>query len=291
MKKSLGLLLLLPLWSCADPLKEAQTLEEPRVLGVRVATADDQARPRPGESAAFEVLLAGPGGTLDARLRYRFCQAESSTRGVPFCAAPAFAESTVDLDGTAIPLAIPEDLASGAALALLAVACPTSEPQLSENPLDWGCAGGEPALRFSFDAETGGANFRNQNPNLSDLSVSLDGTDIPLDELRTPASCDADAPVVTASTSHRVAIALGANAREREANDASADGTLEPLQLSHFSTGGSFERQYSFVEDEQQTEATLTWRAPAAGAAVKQYLVVRDGRGGVSWASWSLCTR
>lgn len=289
MRHSFGLVLLLPLWSCADALKDAQTLEEPRVLGVRVATADDQADPPPGEDAAFEVLLAGPSGTLDARLAYRLCQAESSTRGVPFCAGPALAEGAALLDGASIPLAIPGDLASGAPLALLAVACLASEPRLSEEPLDWGCAGDEPALRFSFDARAGGADFSNRNPDLSGLTVSLDGADIPLDELRAPASCDGDAPKVGASTAHRVAISLGANAREP--GDASTGDSLEALQLSHFSTGGSFERQFSFVEGQQEAEATLKWSAPTAGVAVKQYLVVRDGRGGVSWASWSVCTR
>lgn len=291
MTRSVGLLVLLPLWSCADPLKEAQTLEEPRVLGVRLATAGDQASPQPGESAAFEVLLAGPTGTLDARLAYQVCQAQSSTRGVPFCASPAFAEDTVDLDGTAIPITVPSDLASGAPLVLLAVACRTSQPQLSEFALDWGCAGGEPALRFSFDARVGSSNFSNQNPDLSDLSISLDGADMPLDELRAAASCDGTAPLVAASAAHRVTITLGANARERAADDDSSEGALEALQLSHFSTGGSFERQFSFIEGELEPEITLTWRAPPAGAAVKQYLVVRDGRGGVSWASWNLCTR
>lgn len=289
MRRSFGLVLLLPLWSCADALKDAQTLEEPRVLGVRLATADDQASPPPGQDAAFEVLLAGPGGTLDARLAYQLCRAESSTRGVPFCAGPALAEGTVPLDGTSIPLAIPGDLASGAPLALLAVACLTSEPRLNKEPLDWRCAGDEPALRFSFDARAGGSDFSNRNPDLAELTVSLDGSDVALDELRAPASCDGDAPTIGANAIHRVAISLGASAREP--NDGSSDTALEALQLSHFSTGGSFERQFSFVDADQPAEAALTWRAPAAGVPVKQYLVVRDGRGGVSWTSWSVCTR
>jgi len=110
-----------------------------------------------------------------------------------------------------------------------------------------------------------------------------------LDEPRAAASCDAGAPELAASSVHRVDIALGADAREPQNGSAAAPG--ESLQLSHFSTSGAFERQYSFVEGDQQPEATLTWRAPAAGTAVKQYLVVRDGRGGVSWASWSFCAR
>lgn len=288
MKKSLGLLLLLPLWSCADPLKEAQTLEEPRVLGVRVATATEQASPQAGESAAFEVLLAGPEGTLDARLAYQWCAAESSTRGVPFCAAPAFSEATVDLNGAAIPVALPSDLAGGAQLALLAVACLTSEPQLTGAPLAWSCAGPDRPLRFSFDLRLSDASFTNQNPDLSALTVSVDGQDLPLDELRARASCDAAAPVLAAGTVHQLTVALGANAREPLDFEQAAG---EPLQLSHFSTGGSFERQYSFIEGAQQSQATLSWRAPAADTAVKQYLVVRDGRGGVTWASWSFCTR
>jgi hypothetical protein len=281
MKMSLGLWLLLPLWSCADPLKEAQTLEQPRVLGVRIVTQSGRASPQPGEDAELEVLLAGPDGTLDAQMAYRFCTAQGSTRGVPFCAAPAFAEDTVTLNGSAIPIAIPRDVEGGAQLVLLAVACLTSEPRLSESPLSWSCAGRELPLRFSFDARASGATFANNNPELPTLKVTSNGVALPVDELRHSASCDADAPTLAAGAVHRLEIALGADAREPG----------ESLQLSHFSTSGSFERQYSFVEGEQEPEATLTWRAPEAGVAVKQYVVVRDDRGGVSWASWSFCTR
>src|SRR5688572_1523868 len=123
MKNSIALLALFALSGCEDPLKDGQLLEEPRALGVRLATVNDQASPAPGENAAFEVLLAGPDGSLDARMSYQFCEAAGSTRGVPFCAAPAFAEDTVDLDGSAIPVVIPTELTSDAQLALLAVVC------------------------------------------------------------------------------------------------------------------------------------------------------------------------
>ena len=147
--------------------------------------------------------------------------------------------------------------------------------------MDSDCTGGAEALRFSFDAWTTAADFVNQNPDLSELRVVVDGTAIPLDELDAPPSCDSDAPEVAAEVSHHVELVLGAGAREPG----------ESLQLSHFSTSGLFERHYSFVEPDEAPETSLEWDAPSAGTAVKQYLVLRDGRGGVSFASFSVCAR
>jgi hypothetical protein len=269
------------LLACQEPLKDAQRIEEPRVLGVRVATVSDRASLDPGQSAELLVLLAGPDGPLNARLAYQICEAADSGHGVPFCAANVLAEGTVDVDGEPLALEVPASTPEGAHLALLGVACPEGEPMLREDPLDSGCTDGATALRWSFDAWTSAADFTNRNPDLSELSVVIDGTSIPLDALEDTPSCDADVPEVSADVTHEMEIALGAEAREPG----------ESLQLSNFSTSGLFERQYSFVEPEEAPEASVEWRAPGAGTATKQYLVLRDGRGGVSFASFSVCAR
>lgn len=287
MKRRLVVCAVLGVSACADPLKPAQLLEEPRVLGVRVAGADGQTSLNPGQSATFEVLLAGPQPSLEARLAYQWCRAAGSTRGVPFCEAAPFAQDTTDLDQSAISFPLPSDLDAGAHLALLGVACLASEPELADSPLDWRCADQQTPLRFSFDARASDEHSTNENPDLSGLTLAIDGSDVPLDSPDAPGGCDAGSPVLAAGASHRVELRLGARAREL----GDATSASESLQLSHFTTSGAFERQYSFVEGDQPCEATLSWRAPAGETDVKQYLVVRDSRGGVSWVSWSLCTR
>lgn len=279
---------LLILAGCEDPLKNAQSIEEPRVLGVRVATVDDQASIAGGEDALFEVLLADSEGTLDARVAYTLCEAADAARGVPVCEGEVLAEASAPLNAEPIAVALPDTLSSTASLALLGVACLRGEPRLPKDPLKWDCPGAEPPLRFSFDVRPSSTRFTNQNPDLSALQVAVGGVDVPLDDLRAAPSCAAEAPEVQRNEVHEVEIALGRGARET-GND--VEGLGEALQVSHFSTEGMFERQYSFVAIEAAPRVTLEWEAPAGREAVKQYLVVRDGRGGVAWASWSFCAR
>lgn len=269
-----GLLLLA---GCEDPLKTAQVLEEPRILGVRLAGPDDRATLEPGQTATLEVLLAGPEGRVGARLAYRLCEAAASERGVPYCEAEPFAEATVDLDGTPLAIDVPVELEPAARLALLGIACLEGEPQLAADPLDWSCDGGDAGLRFSFDAESSSNKAGNLNPDLSELTLSLSG--IALSPATAPAACERGTAVLLADATHDVRITLGEGAREAQ----------EALQLSHFSSRGRFERQYSFVAADQAPEVKLTWQAPAAGTALQQYLVVRDGRGGASWLAFNVC--
>jgi len=273
--------LLLPLAACEAPLKAAQLLEEARILGVRIVSEDGQASLERGQSALLDVLVAGPAGTLDAQLAYELCVAAESQRGVPFCEAGAFAKGTAALSGAPLAVEIPATTPPGAALALLGVACLSGEPQLGDGPLDWSCSGGEAPLRLSFDAQLSTTEFSNLSPDLSQLELTVEDVMIPLDDVRAPATCEDDAAAVAASTTHRVEMNLGAGAR---------DEASETLQVSLFSTSGVFEHHYRFVEPGQSPSVSLDWKAAGPGP-VKQYVVVRDGRGGVSWASFSFCAR
>jgi hypothetical protein len=266
---------------CQDPLKEAQRIESPRVLAVRLSAEDDQATLEAGSRARAELLVAGPEGPLLTRAAYQLCVAVDSNRGVPSCDGEPFATGIADLDGTPVALDVPPALVAGSRLALLGVACPEGEPNLGEEPLAWSCGSAEPALRFSFDGWVAGPERRNRNPDLSGLSVSVDGDPVPLEAPETPSSCVDAVTAVSASSPHTMAFVLGNEAREDE----------ESLQLSHFSTRGAYERHYSFAEASGDAAAELVWNAPPVGEAAKHYLVVRDGRGGVSWVSFSVCAR
>lgn len=269
---------LLLLLGCEDPLKDAQVLEEPRILGVRLAAAGDQSSLEPGQDASLEVLLAGPEGLLAARLAYQLCEAAESERGVPYCAGAVLAEATVALDGSPIALMVPADIAPDARLAVLGTACLAAEPRLAADPLDWSCSDGQPGLRFSFDARVSSPDSVNLNPDLSRVSLSISGVAVPPGTGQA-ATCDGDNSIVAADAVHQVAFELGEGAREAG----------ESLQISHFSSRGRFERHYSFVAPEQQPEVRLSWSAPSASTTLQQYLVARDGRGGVSWLSFNLC--
>ena len=268
--------------ACEDPLKQAQVLEEPRVLGVRVATSDDHSSLLPGEPALLEVLAAGPDGAVSARLAYRLCEAADSVRGVPYCAAAPFAEAKDDLDGSPIEAVLPEWLEPDARLALLGAVCLTGEPELGDDSTASSCADGTEPLRFSFDARMTGDDFANLNPDLSALEVLVDGVMVPLYTPDAQPACDETTSRIDANTAHDIVFALG---------DAARDDVNESLQLSHVATAGEYARTFSFVEPSKPLHASVEWQSPAVDTPVRHYVVVRDGRGGVSWATFSLCVR
>lgn len=275
--------------ACEDPLKEAQRLEEPRVIGVRVVSASGAASLTPGEGATAEVLAAGPRGPLDAALAFRFCEAAASDRGVPYCATGALTEGVTGTLDAAISLEVPPSVRLGARLAFLGVACVEGEPELAEDPLDWRCRGAAGAMRTSFDAWIRTERFSHDNPDLSGLALRLAGAPLALQAPSMAPTCTEAANEVATGATHALEVHLGE--RAREPGDGSDAHPPESLQLSHFSSAGSFERPYSFIPYDAPPEVSIDWRAPAAGTPVKLYLVVRDGRGGVSWVSASVCAR
>lgn len=280
MKNRAILLIFGLLLGCEDPLKPAQRIDDPRVLAARVSGADGSANLAPGEVAQAEVLLAGPEGPLMARLAYRVCAAASSQRGVPYCADEPFADGKAASSAEALPFKVPATLASGVRLALLGAVCLDGEPELGDAPLDWSCSSGAQPLGFSFDAYTL-SSAPQANPDLTTLTVEVAHNRVDLSPASSAATCETAAADVAVGEQHVVQIELGEAAREAN----------ETLQISHFSTRGDFERHFSFVEPGQEPRFSLTWTAPSEAGPVKQYLVVRDGRGGVSWVTWNVCVR
>lgn len=265
--------------ACEDALEPAQRIDQPRMLGVRVSTERGEASLVAGEAASLEFLLAGPDGPQPARIAYRFCEAASSERGVPYCEQEPWAEGVADVADGPVALDVPAALGPGVRLALLGVACVEGEPTLAETALDYGCSGETDPLRFSFDAWTL-EDAPQLNPDLTGLVVTLADQSVELSGADVTATCDEVVPVLAAARSHTLTIELGASAI-----------TTNELQISLFSTRGKLERQFSFVAVEQEPRVVLTWQAPPEAGPVKQYLVARDGVGGVSWATWNVCVR
>ncbi len=264
---------------CDDALEPAQRIDEPRVLGVRLSTERGEASLVPGEPALAELLLAGPDGPQAARIAYRFCEAASSQRGVPYCVSDAFAEGVTDVSAGPLVFDVPTTLEPGARLALLGVGCPDGEPTLADTPLDDRCSSAAKPLSFSFDAWTQ-RDVPRLNPDLAGLTVTLAGDIFATSPAHTAPACDDATPSLEAGQKHLLELDLGP-----------ASASTNELQISHFSTRGKLERQFSFLAEKQAPRVTLTWHTPREAGPVKQYLVVRDGSGGVSWATWNVCVR
>lgn len=265
---------------CGEPLKEAQRIEDPRVLGVRIEGESGSSQVAPGEQVELSLLLAGPAGPVDAEVAFRVCVGAESERGVPACGGPPFLEGTALLSDFPVSAELPDDVALGARIVVLGVACAGSEPTLSANPLDWGCSDVDAPLRFSFETSVASGSERNQNPDLTQVTVEMSGTSLPLDDPSAAPSCDPNVAAVNANETHELRVELGQSAVEAD----------EALQVSLFSTEGHLQRQFTFL-DPDQPSFSIEFEAGAAEKAAKQYLVIRDSAEGVSWASWSFCQR
>jgi hypothetical protein len=264
---------------CGDPLSDPARLEESRILGVRMQVDDGSATLRPGAAAEFQVLIAGQDGTPAARFEYQLCVAAESDRGVPQCEEEPFVEAIVDLGDTPIGFTVPEDVEVGARVVLLGVVCLESEPVLRGEPLGWACTGREAPLRLSFDSRVADDEDANSHPDLSEIEVRVDGDRVVIDSATFDEPCAEAATRVRRSSGHALEISLGSGARERG----------EALQISHFASRGSLERQFSFVPPGDTPTVALNWDEEDAAAEVRLALVVRDGVGGVSWVNTGFC--
>lgn len=269
----------LGMMACGDPLKDAQIIEEPRTLAVQIEAEDGSATPGAGEEATARIVFAGTDGPQEVRLSYRICEAAESARGVPYCNGLVYEEGVLDaVDSLAeIDFSVPDDATAGSRFAVLGVACVSSSPSLAEDPNDWSCDGPETPLAFSFDAWLRGEE-PNGNPDFSDLAIVVEGQVAVAETPSEAPSCASGTPQVSAGQTAKIAIEYGALARE--------DG--EWLQVSHFSAGGEYERQFTIIEPDEELTTEIEWVAGSAGAS-KHYLVVRDGLGGVSFSTFSVC--
>lgn len=279
-ERALLALAALGLGACGDPLKEAQIIEEPRTLAVQIEAQSGSATPTAGEEATARVVFAGPEGPEEVNLAYRICEAAESARGVPYCAGPVYEEGILDSVASfaEVAFSIPEGTTKGTRFAVLGVACPESAPKLTEDPDDWSCEGPERPLSFSFDAWTRD-DEPNQNPDFSELVVAVDGEVVELQTVDTAPTCADGAVRVSQGKMAKVTLDYGPLAREGD----------EWLQVSHFATGGEYERQFTIIEPDEELSTEIEWKAGSAARPVKHYVVVRDGLGGVGFATFSVC--
>ena len=286
--------------ACGDPLKDAQRIEELRVLGARVSIDGEpnRATPAAGESVSVEWLLADPSGLPPLAVWHMtICVAESNSFGVPFCRdepLTSVEQSEPSDVAPAIAFTVPDAEALGDAkkLAVLAIFCDSGTVELGSDLDSTTCQGAETIQKASFDIMLASDETSNDNPNLDDAALELDG-DI-WEASSTSIDCTSDeAPRLPADGfEHRVTLALGEDARETKPPELD-EVEPESLQISHLSTLGAFEYRFSGVDpDASNLTIDGPWKAPGElGESVPAsfYFVVRDDRGGVSWLTRTLC--
>jgi len=286
--------------ACGDPLKDAQRIEELRVLGARIAIDDapDRATPEAGESASVEWLLADPSGLpATAVWHMSVCVAEPTTFDVPYCrdAPLGSAEQSEPSDATpSIAFTVPDadTLGDAKKLAVLAIFCDAGTVEVGDDFEGTTCSGAATIQKASFEIFLDDGENSNENPKLDGATLAFDDDPWPADGSSVDCSDEATPRLPADGKEHPVKLTLAAEAREKKAPEL---GTVrsESLQISHFSTLGEFDRRFSDVSpDDKNLTIEVPWKAPGkltSPTPASFYFVVRDDRGGVSWLTRSVC--
>ena len=283
---------------CGNDLPAASNLERTRVLGARVQVAalagDPDPQPRDsvlaGESAAVEWLVAGPSDPGAFAWTFATCVAiDGACVGAPGASA----------GGTGLPVLAPFTTPDATAL---------PAPRV---PLMTGTLAGIDSVRFAIPVQAPG-DTPNHHPDLADDVIFLNGAewDDPSSAPMPGAPCDTASGLLTitarastgtdATDAEKLPLRLVTDADDRETYlPAGATApVLEELQISNFSTAGTFDSSYADIPSSDlrpDADAVMLWGpprsldVPASGLAVQFHFVVRDGRGGLDWTHRSLC--
>jgi len=284
MKRTACGLIGMALWGCSDPLKDVELVSEPRVLGARVEVSGEPGRASPaaGEAASVRWLVAAPEPDPALGWSLLVCGAAPEGSDLPACAEEPFAVASVvdPLPGEPrIDFTVPSDTAA-LSLAVLGTVCPGSAPSESG-----GCSGGGGML-VSFDFALA-PDVVNYNPVLEPESVLFDGA---------PWAAGSDCAILPAAvpgSGHTLDLLLDEADREPLVAPTSVDPEREPLQASHFATGGELQRAFTvFHADQNDLTASVSWKAPDTAppsGLVRFFFVVRDSRGGTDWLERAVC--
>jgi hypothetical protein len=272
------------------------TIERPRVLAVKAEPAEA----RPGDRVALRLLGARPEGGWSPAAEWAFCSspkpltendvvAEDCLSGAAdvFAASATAAQAILPLDacqrfGPDTPpgpmMLRPRDAdATGGYFQPVRVRAEGADPVVALVRLFCGLAGASYDVASRFEQQ-----YRpNANPRLVALGADLGGVPLALDALPRGSavhltsswtSSSAEAFVVFDPTS-------GVLAARREA-----------LSVSWYATAGAFDHDRSGrAADDRGTSADDVWQSPAVGSfAVQAWVVLRDSRGGLDFASFAL---
>lgn len=262
------------LTACGEPDDPAWRIAKTRVLGARAEADADRTRAsiRPGEAFRVAWFVVGPDGETEAPYRLGLCRSAELVRDVD-CDGPNFVEVSGRTGAPSMFASAPELGALNGATHLLVKGFVGDRDVVLSIPIE----------RAEADA--------NRHPDLPPDAVRFDGE--PWPEAGT--GCGSSSPEIAADDAeHTIRVLVPDAARE-----ALPDGLRETLQLSHFTTAGELDRQFSVVEAEAPAgDAALDvsfvakrGHATPDGRTVHVYLALRDSRGGMSFTKRALCMR
>jgi hypothetical protein len=307
--RNVGVALLGSLLACIPEFESDLSLvEAPRVLALR----SEPAEAAPGESVTVHALVAAPDGTHEqAELDWSLCVARRPLTTLapiaPECAALLDDPEVIDAlgSGPSVVATIPTD------------ACrrfgpeppPASPGEPTGRPVDPDPTGGyyQPVLAQLLDDDTvnllqaritcglagatqaQAAEFaQTYQPN---LAPAVEGVRLLEDELQLLA---ADPPARVGAEQH---VELRVRWSEADAEThvyfdpiaLELDTRREAIAVAWYTTAGRLaDARTGRAEDDLTTHSDNTWVAPREAGLVFFWVVLRDDRGGVGWASFAL---
>lgn len=301
MRDQMKCVLLLLIWpGCVPDLGQPTSLvKERRILAVKT----DPAESRPAQPVSYTALVVSPSGTESApSLKWALCMTPKPLDENNIVAAACLGDSGVQAVGGPSPSTMAQT--PGKACQLFGPDPPPQEPGKPPlRPRDPDISGGyfQP-MRLSDGSVTGFALERitcnlasagadialafaqryvaNTNPQLLPLSAAVAGEPRALDALHAGEVIDFDVswPADTVETFPVYDIVGQALVDHRES-----------MRVSWFATDGSFAHERTGRDEgDLATDTSNRWTAPSSPGVVHLWVVLRDSRGGVDYASYDL---
>jgi hypothetical protein len=276
--------------ACDNSFTKGSLVDRTRVVGVRIEAKDDAARSSigPGESMRATWLVASPNGTPRLGWSYALCASPTGNFPDLRCEGPTLKAAAGVGENESIVMDVDVPPGDTRDLILLVAFCENGVGvALDAGRFEATCADNAPSLLASARIKTDPAN---RNPDIVNDAIVFDGSPLLPTTLRPNAPClgATDAPVVPVGSKHKLGFRLRGEDREPG----------ETLIVSHVTTKGEFDRQYSALEiDEVAPKNTeIPWNAPGVdpgenGTVAEFFFVLRDGRGGAAFARRAVCVR
>lgn len=279
----------------------ASLVNDRRILAVRAEPPEA----RPSGSATFTALVVGPDGTeLSPSLSWSLCLAPKPLDENNVVASACTGNGDVmDVgDGPSVSAPIPSN-----ACALFG---PDPPPQMMGLPplrprdpditggyyqplrLTEGDVTGFALERITCDLARAGADLAvqygmtyhaNQNPTLTPVVASIDGKLVALDSLPAGQTIEFSVGWLPSSVESFPVFDVAAAALVTQ---------KETMRVSWFSASGAFTHEVTGTSDGDNATVTgNSWIAPATPGPAQLWVVLRDSRGGVDFASYALTVR
>jgi hypothetical protein len=285
---------------CGEEFDPPSLIAGTRVLGAVVQVDGDETRatPQPGETATVTWIVTAPGQVPPIGWAFVVCPAGPSADQAACAAAPLAIPQ-----GTGTPqfrLAVPavDVLGDTSRLTVIGQICENGVPSLDPQTGMPACPGA--GTTATIDIYLQRTTDSNHNPPLAARPFWFDGAAWPADD--GTLDCTSLPTVAAGSKEHVLRLATLAEDRETIVSPAvdpaaAPTTTREMLQISSFDTDGELGQTYAFVaaEDESlESDVEIKWDAPdvaPAGGRVHFYFVARDLRGGVGFATRTVCVQ